>query len=119
MNHAQYIDVSNKFEFFLTILTYLHINNICSGAPECSQQVPTLTEQSVNPQHVTNLMDMGFSASMARNALVISRGDVEESLNLLLSNPIKYAHNVYKYLPCNKVTNAFKPYRHVLVATFE
>ena len=36
---------------------------------------------------LAHIMEMGFSAEMARNALIITRGDVPEAINLLLSSP--------------------------------
>jgi uncharacterized UBP type Zn finger protein len=40
-----------------------------------------------DPKALSQIMDMGFSVDMARNALVMSRWDVTEAINLLLQNP--------------------------------
>lgn len=42
---------------------------------------------AVDDESLSTLMSLGFSAELARNALIITRGSVEEASNLLLSNP--------------------------------
>lgn len=42
---------------------------------------------AVDDASLSILMGLGFSAELARNALIITRGSVEEASNLLLSNP--------------------------------
>lgn len=41
----------------------------------------------VDDESLSTLMGMGFSAELARNALIITKGSIEEASNLLLSNP--------------------------------
>ena len=42
---------------------------------------------AVDDASLSTVMGLGFSAELARNALIITRGEVQEASNLLLSNP--------------------------------
>ena len=42
---------------------------------------------AVDDESLSTVMGLGFSAELARNALIITRGEIEEASNLLLSNP--------------------------------
>ncbi|KAL5005203.1 hypothetical protein ScPMuIL_018659 [Solemya velum] len=41
----------------------------------------------VDDSKLSQIMEMGFSSEIARNALIITRGDVQEATNLLLCHP--------------------------------
>lgn len=41
----------------------------------------------VNDESLSKIMSLGFSAELARNALIITRGNIVEASNLLLSDP--------------------------------
>ena len=42
---------------------------------------------AVDDESLSTVMNLGFSAELARNSLIITRGNIEEASNLLLSNP--------------------------------
>ena len=46
-----------------------------------------VTHPPVDDHKLAQIVDMGFTAEMAKNALIITRGNFEEALNLLLSSP--------------------------------
>ncbi len=46
-----------------------------------------LNSTVIDDLSLAKIIDMGFSMDMARNALVITRGQLEEALNLLISSP--------------------------------
>ena len=42
--------------------------------------------QVVDDSLLAKLMDMGYNCEMARNALIITRNDLDEAVNLLICN---------------------------------
>ncbi|XP_066273404.1 protein mono-ADP-ribosyltransferase PARP6-like isoform X3 [Branchiostoma lanceolatum] len=43
--------------------------------------------KKIHDRHVAQLVDMGFTVEMARNALFMTRNNLEEAINLLLTQP--------------------------------
>ena len=45
------------------------------------------THPPVDDHNLAQIVEMGFSTEMGTNALIITRGNFEEALNLLISSP--------------------------------
>ena len=60
--------------------------------PARSPQRPDIppTYPPVDDHRLAQIVEMGFSTEMSRNALIITRGNFEEALNLLISSPERY-----------------------------
>ena len=42
---------------------------------------------------LAQMMEMGFSSEISRNALIITHGNIEEAINLLMTNPERWVLN--------------------------
>ena len=51
---------------------------------------PTTPDACVDDKALSQLLDMGFPLETSRNALTITRGNMDEATNLLVSSPERY-----------------------------